>query len=76
MKNKGKRTKKVTKTTITKRQRYIKKTQQKRTKTKTKKIDERPPFHIIINGKHAIYFLFLKRFIYIPFVKTVQCISF
>ena len=41
-----------------------------------KKLDERPPCHIITNGKHTIYFLFLKGFIDISFVKTVRCISF
>ena len=70
----GKRRKKIT-TATTKRQRY-RKTKTKKSKTKTKKIDERPSCHVIINGKHAIYFLFLKRFIDIPFVKTVRCISF
>ena len=40
------------------------------------KSDERPPCHVIINGKHAIYFLFLKHFLDIPFVKTVRCIRF
>ena len=32
--------------------------------------------HFIINGKHAIYFLFLKHFIDIAFVETVRCKSF
>ena len=41
-----------------------------------KKLMRDPPCHVIINGKHAIYFLFLKRFIEIPFVKAVQCIGF
>ena len=44
--------------------------------TLKKKNDERPPCQVIINDKHEIYFLFLKRFIDIRFVKTVQCISF
>ena len=45
-------------------------------KRKKEKIGERPLCHVIINGKHAIYFLFLKHFIDIPFVKTKCCISF
>ena len=43
---------------------------------KNNKTDERLPCQVIINDKHEIYFLFLKRFIDIRFVKTVQCISF
>ena len=41
-----------------------------------KKFDERRPCHVIINGKNAIYFLFLKRFKDIPFGKTICCRSF
>ena len=44
-------------------------------KKEKKKTFMRSPCHFIIYGKHAVYFEFLKRFIDIPFVKTVWRIS-
>ena len=38
--------------------------------------NQRTPFNFFINGKHPIYFSFLKPFIDIPFVKTIRCIHF
>ena len=79
MKKKGKRRKKSNNNNNNKKTDIKKHNRKQTTKTKTKKIDKRPSFHVIINGKHAIYFLFyflfLKRFIDILFVKAVQCIS-
>ena len=37
---------------------------------------KRPYYYFVIYGKHTIYFIFLKRFIGIHFVKTVRQISF
>ena len=55
----------------------MKNQKKKKEKETNKKIhDRRPPCHFIMYGKHAVYFEFLKRFIDIPFVKTIQRISF
>ena len=75
MKKKGKRRKKSNNNNNNKKTDIKKHHRKQTTQTKTKNIDKRPSFHVIINGKHAIYFLFLKRFIDILFVKAVQCIS-
>ena len=56
----------------------------KKTKTKTnkKKIKQEnymikdPLVTLLYIEKHEVYFEFLKRFIDIPFVTTVRCISF
>ena len=52
-----------------------KKTKKKKKNTHTFIIKD-PPCHFIIYGKQAAYFKFLKRFIDIPFIKTVQRRSF
>ena len=56
----------------------------KKTKTKTKKnkikqenyMIKDPLVTLLYIEKHEVYFEFLKRFIDIPFVTTVRCISF
>ena len=49
--------------------------QQQKTKQENYMIKD-PLVTLLYMEKHAVYFEFLKRFIDIPFVKTVRCIAF
>ena len=49
--------------------------QQQKTKQENYMIKD-PLVTLLYMEKHAVYFEFLKRFIDIPFVKTVRCIGF